>query len=173
MCAVENKYVDADLAAGKKGNAAFVHGAAVVEMVTTFEVAAADDNASIYRLFKNVNPDLIPVEIEIMNDAITGGTDWDLGLYESLSDDGVGGGVIDADAFVDGADLSSGNARTAPLSGMSASPVALENVKKRIYEIAGDAQEDKRARGYDIALTANVVGTAAGTITVIARFVQG
>lgn len=165
--AVENKYINADVAAGKKGLAAFVHGEKETVMVATFEVAAADDNGSVYRLFKNVPPSLIPIDIKIFNDAITGCTDVELGLYEPLE---AGGAVIDQDILMDTLDISGGKTHASPGDGLGAVDIA--NVQKRLFELAGHTLATRK-NGYDIALTANTVGSAAGTISVIAKFVQG
>ena len=167
--AVENKYINADIVAGKKAVAAFVQGAELFVAMTTFETAAADDDGSVYRLFKSVNPHYIPVKIDVTNDAITSGTDWDLGLYLP-SKDGVDGAVINKDIFADGMDLSSAHLRTAALDGLVTVDAA--SSLKRIYEHAGDTLAT-RELGYDIALTANTVGSAIGTITVVAYFVYG
>lgn len=167
--AVENKYVDSDLAAGKLANAAFSEGAPTLALVSTFEVAAADDDGSVYRIAKALNPDLIPLRIELYNDALTGATDYELGFYET-SEGGVDGAAIDIDALLGTTDISAGNARGSAVDGLGA--VALSDAQKRIYELAGDAQADKRT-SYDIAVTANTVGSAAGTITVLMWFVQG
>jgi len=167
--AIENKYINANLVADKATTAAFNEGAKTVVMVATFEVAAADDNASVFRLFKSVNPDLIPVKCEILSDAIAGATDYELGFYEP-TEAGVLGPAIDIDALLGSTDINAGNARGSELNGLTA--VAIEDVQKRIYELAGDTLTTKKL-GYDIALTANVVGTAAGTISVTMWFVQG
>lgn len=165
--AVENKYVNSDVAADKKVNSAFNEGQNRITMICTFEVAAADSDGSIYRLFKNVNPDLIPVAITLLNDAIAGCTSVDLGLYEPLE---IGGAVIDANVFLAAEDINAGNARSSAVDGLTA--VAIENVQKKIYELAGHTLTTRK-QGYDIALTANTVGSAAGTISVIAEFIQG
>lgn len=165
--AVENKYVNSDLNAGKLANAAFSHGQKPFVLVNTFEVAAADDNGSIYRIAKNIDPDLIPVRIEVYNDAITSGTDYDLGLYEPLE---AGGAVIDADIFANTLDMSSGAARGSAKDGLE--NLNIDKVQKMIYELAGHTLSTKK-RGYDIAYTANTVGSAAGTISTLMFFVQG
>lgn len=161
--AVENKYVNANIVAGTRGEAPFVAGASTITFVESFEVAAADDNSSIYRIFKGVPADLIPVDIKGFNDAITGGTSFDLGIY--LTDLGD---VKDADALAATIDMSSARALGSGVSLISAIPV--ENAKKKIYELAGDTADTRKA-SYDIAFTANTVGTAAGTITVQATFI--
>lgn len=165
--AVENKYVNADVAANKKGVAAFVHGENEIVMVGLVSIAAADDDGSIYRIFKNVPPSLIPVEIKLMNAAITGCTDVELGLYEPLE---AGGAVIDLDILMGTLDISSGKTEASPGNGLGA--VAFADRQKRLFELAGHTLATRKT-GYDIALTANTVGSAAGTVVVIARFVQG
>ena len=166
--AVEEKYVSANLEADKIETAAFSHGDKTVSAVVTFEVAAADDDGSVYRLLKNVPAHLIPTKIEIASDAITGGTDYDLGFYKTTVG-GVAGEVIDADKLADGLDLSSATTFASPADGLEA--LDLNEVQKRIYELAGDTLNDHEL-GYDIALTANTVGTAAGTISAKFWFVQ-
>lgn len=161
--AVENKYVNTDAAANNLVGAA-AGGAEIVVKQETFEVAAADSDGSVYRVFKGLAADLILVDLKIANDAITGGTDWDAGFYETDL-----GAVVSKDCLLNGGDLSSAHARGSELSGMSAVDVA--NVKKSIYEIAGHTASTKKA-SYDLALTANTVGSGAGTVSVIATFAR-
>ncbi len=167
--AVENKYVNSNTESDKLESAVFVHGDKVTIAVQTFETAAADDDGSIYRLFKNVPADLIPVQIHIASDAITSGTDWDLGFYKPTVG-GVNGAVIDADKLANTLDLSSASTWASPKDGLE--NLNLDEVNERIYELCGDTLDTKEI-GYDIALTANTVGSAAGTISVKAIFVQG
>lgn len=165
--AVRNAYVNTNVAAGKKVNSAFNEGQPEITMICTFETLAADDAGSIYRLFKNLPADLIPVDIKIMCDAIAGATDIDLGFYESLE---VGGAVIDKDVLCDGADIAAGQARGSEENGLQT--VGVEKVQQNIAELCGHTLTTRKA-GYDLVLTANSEITAAGTISVIAKFVQG
>lgn len=165
--AVENKYVDANIIAEKKGLAAAVHGTESIEAIVTFEVAAADDNGSIYRVLKNVDPSMIIKDIEVLNDAIAAGTDYDLGFYEPLE---RGGAVLDADILAGPIDMSSARIHGAGVSGLSAVDIA--NAGKRIFELLGHTLNTRKL-GYDLAVTANTVGTAAGTITLKITLVQG
>lgn len=163
--AIEDKYVDSDLAAGKLAKGALSQGAETITMIATEEIAAADDNGSVYRLFKSVPSTYIPVEITIACDGITGGTDYDLGLY------GVGAGepAVDADVLMDGQTLASALTRaTGHQLGLQTVNVA--DATKTLGELSGQTDVDP---SYDIALTGNTVGTAAGTVTVIAVFAQG
>lgn len=159
-----DKYVNSYIAAGKRTQAVNVAGDNVKVLVCTFEVAAADADGDVYRIAQDLNPNLIPIKITVLNDAITAGTDWDLGLYKPS-----GGAVLDKDVFADGADMSSA-ATSTPKDGLVTVDIA--NRAKKLYEHAGHTISTK-IESYDLAFTANTVGTAAGTITVIAEFVQG
>lgn len=161
--AIENKYVNSDVAAGNL-SPSVSGGAELVTMIETFEVAAADDNGSVYRVFKGLDASLVLVNALISNDAMTGSTDWDLGLYESDL-----GAVCVKDCFLDGADLSSAHARGSDVSGVS--KVDPANIKTALFERAGHTVATKKA-AYDLALTANAVGSAAGTVSIIATFAR-
>lgn len=165
-----DKYVDTLTEAGKHTAAAFVHGDKTVVMVATEEIAVADNDGDVFRLWKSIPSDLIPVRIEIYNDAIASGTDYDLGFYESTVD-GVDGTVIDADKLANTLDMSSAAGRGSPKDGLE--NLNIDEVRERIYELSGDTLDTVRAKGYDIALTANTVGSAIGTISAIGWFVQG
>lgn len=167
--AVENKYVNADVAAGKLTSAAQITGDKDVTLFFNFEVAAADDDLSVYRIAKAVQPDAIIKEITLFNDVITSATDYDIGLYETTGEDGTAGAAIDADVYLDGEDISGGNTRASFVNGLT--NIAIENVDKRIYENAGHTLTTK-VIGYDIAITANTVGSIAGTISGFITIVQ-
>ena len=162
--AVENKYVGTLTAAGKLDRAAVTQGDRVIWVSNTVEIAAADDDGSIYRLFKSVPSNMIPVEITIMTDGITGATDYDLGLYKV----GVAGAVVVKDVLMNGQTMASALTRaTGHQLGLSA--VNIDAVKSTLATLSAQTAPDL---SYDIALTANTVGTAAGTISVTAVFVQ-
>lgn len=140
-------------------------------MTKTFEVAAADDDGSIYRIAP-IPTNFVPVEITIACDAITGGTDYDLGFYRTAEE---GGAVVDKDLLMDGQTMASASKT---LNGMGIVPI--ENYGKTIAELLGAAginapngqlySNVNTPPVLDLALTANTVGSAAGTITVIAKF---
>jgi hypothetical protein len=163
--AVENKYVDANIVAGKK-TSTFATGSGAQEFVLigTEEIAAADDDGSVYRFFKGVPSNYVPVEITIATDGITNGTDYDLGLYKV-----DGGAVVDKDVLMDGQTMASALTRATGHQ-LGLANVNIDSVGSDLGTLS--AQTDVDA-AYDIALTANTVGTAAGTITIIAKFVQG
>lgn len=164
--AVEDKYVDTTNITGnvvlKLQRAIAAQGAQLVVLQTTFEVAAADSDGSVYRVFKNVDPNLVPLFCAIGNDAITAGTDYGLGLYKPNL-----GVVINKDAFAANMDMSAAAASLNPKTGKDGmAGVDIANCQKRIFEHAAH-DITTRLSGYDIALTADTVGSAAGTISVL------
>lgn len=164
--AVEDKYINSDVAAGKLAKAIHSNGGKVFAMIETFEIAAADSNGSVYRVFKNLPPDLIPMRMEVYNDAMTGATDYDIGFYET----GVAGAVIDQDKLAAALDMSSAAGKGSPKDGLVT--VGIDEVEEMIYELAGHTTATRKD-GYDIAVTAVAVGTLAGTISIVAWFAQG
>jgi hypothetical protein len=136
------------------------------EAVGTVEIAAADDNGSVYRMGRLRSSDRVS-QLTVFNDAITGGTSFDLGLYRTADD---GGTVVDADLFASALDLSSGSAVGIDVTYESAA-TDIGKIEKRLWELLGlsaDPQVD-----YDLAFTANAVGTAAGTVSLRVRFTGG
>lgn len=151
-----------DLMTGLDQN--IVKGLKLEIAVVTFEVAAADDNASVFRIFRNLDGNIRPIMILVANDAITAGTDYDMGIYNT----GIGGAVIGATDLLNGTamDLSAAHASINPGTALNAmAAVAIENIGKKLFELASHTEVTKK-KGYDLALTANTCGTAAGTITV-------
>lgn len=165
--AVEDKYVDTNVEAGGVGLAAYVQGKSVKKIRKTFEVAAADDNGSVYRVFPNFNPSAIILNITVVNDAITSGTDYGLGVYHP---DSRGGAVVNKDLFAAGLDMSSGATVASPKNGMA--DINIDSIHKPLYELMG-LTIDQIKGGYDIAFTADTVGSAAGTITTTIEYIDG
>jgi len=158
--AVVNAYVSTDTQNVKQS------GAELVSMVAIASVAAADSDGSIYRLFK-VNKNLVPVSIEINCPAIANSTSWDLGVYKMLE---LGGAVKDANILMAAKNLSGGKAIGSEQNGMADLTVA--NIGKQIWELAGLTDENDADNNYDLALTANTVGSADGKIYVRAIFAK-
>lgn len=165
--AVEDKYVDSTLAAGKSNNPAYSKGADVQCFRAIAEIAAADDDGSRYRIGSRLPANTIITRIDINNDAITGGSDYNIGLAES----GIGGADIDDNVFADALDLSSANVNfSQPTDGMEALDVA--NSQKRLFEHAGHTEATKNSE-YDLVLKGVTVGTAAGTVVATVWHMQG
>jgi hypothetical protein len=158
--AVLNKFTNALVAAGKKAPAIATGGAQVLALAGSYEVAAADDNASVLRIAR-VPANAIFIIGELYADALTSLTDLDLGLYKP----GVDGAVVDADLLADGLDPASGEAITAPLNLLTnlggADPVG--NVGKQLWELLGLTKPNRQ--DYDLAFTLNAAGSGAGTLS--------
>jgi hypothetical protein len=162
--AVEDKYTDALITGSTvtKLLSSLGQGAKLTVLAGVATIAAADDDGSVYRLFKSVSGNLIPLYCVIGCDAITSGTSYDLGLYKTNL-----GVVVDKDAF-----MATQTMATAVLPGPSTGlnglgAVAVANRGKTIWELAGHTVSNQLAEGYDIALTANTVGSAAGSVSVL------
>ena len=69
-------------------------GARVYESVASIELAAADDDTSVYRFFR-VRSNWRISSLEIACDTVTAGTSYDIGVWDTAEN---GGAVVDADA---------------------------------------------------------------------------
>ena len=161
--AVENKWVSAAVEAGKKDNAAKVFGGKALLLSGTFEVLAADDDGSVYRLGK-LPANAIIAHIEINNDAIADATDYDLGFYKE------NGLVASADLLAAALDLSVAAPNGGEKNGFA--NVAIENFGKKVWELLGLTLETKE-EAYNLALTANAAGTSDGTVSYRVHYVLG
>lgn len=170
--AVENKYVDTvnrntDGTMKFPGKALFTGGTALKVLFSTFELAAADDDGSVYRIWTVIKT-AIPLDIAVACDAITGGTDFELGLYKPKTADGGTGAVINKGLFMTGQTLASAVdfGYATALDGMDAVDIA--NYGKSLWELAGhvdDGPSPTSLPEYDIAYTGDTVGSAALTIS--------
>jgi len=159
--AVVNAYVNTS----KHINAREAGGTILYSSIITFDNADADSNGSIYRIAR-IPSNIILKNIQIRNDALTSGTDWDVGVYQTSEN---GSAVVDANYFADALDLSSAHICGSELSGIKDLPVA--DSSKALYEMLGVTLGDE-PEYYDLALTANVVGSAGGTISVLIEYIM-
>jgi len=155
----------------KEVNTLGVSGTGLKVLRKTIPIAAADSNTSKF-LIAQIPANAILLDIKVRCTALTGGTDFDIGLYDAVD---FGGEVIDADLFADGLDLSSAKARGAELSGIA--ELSLANGAKKVFQLANENSDPVRALSsgertvYDLVLTANTIGTAAGTVEVDVYFI--
>jgi hypothetical protein len=138
-------------------------GAQCEEGVATLEVAAADDDGSVYR-FLRVHSSWSPRALLVTNDAITGGTAFEIGLHETAEN---GGGAADADLF--GTAVSMASARTQPTD-LLFEALNIDKIEKRIWELLGLASDP--GKYFDLTMTGTTVGTGAGTISARLQFVE-
>lgn len=166
MAAVD-KYVNTNAEAGTVFSAANVNGVGLVGMATTFEITDTDSDTSVYRVFKSLPSSLIPIQIDINCDKITAGTDFDLGFHKPEY-----GAVIDKDALMDGQSLTTAKAIGSELNGLAALDISY--IGKSIQEIInGKLSTTTKYDNVDLTLTGNTVGSATGTVSVRALFLQG
>jgi len=157
----ERIYVTTD---NTPNDAVMVTGADSLDLVIAVPIANGDSIASIKRIAE-VPSNFIPVGGEITCSAVTGVDDIDLGIYENAEN---GNTVIDVDALVDGADVSSALVPGSGLSPISA--VAIGNQDNALYTLAGDVSSERQT--YVLALTLNAAASAAGTVVVRLKLVR-
>jgi len=126
-----------------------------------YAIAAADADGDSY-VMARLPSNAVIKEIKVLCDAITGGTDFDLGVNYPPN---KGGTVIDADCLMDGQTLATASK---VLDGFAAP--AIENRYKELWEIAGLTADP--CHNLDIVLTGNTVGTAAGDVVVEIAYTQ-
>jgi hypothetical protein len=140
-------------------NSSGIDGGHIRVKVATVAVASGDDDGSVFRLVRLPSNAVIH-KIDLLNDAIADGTDYDCGIYQTAAN---GGAVVLVNAYADAVSMAS--ARVTPLDiTHEAGGLAIENCYKKVYEAAGLTTDPQRE--YDLCLTGVAVGTAAGDITV-------
>lgn len=142
-------------------NNAIINGGKLKSAVDYVSVASADSDTSVYRVVR-LHSSCRVDSLLLYNTAITAGTSYDVGIYKTAAD---GGAVVDADAFGSAIDLSSAHSGT----DIAFEALALTSIKKALWEVAGLSADPNCY--YDIALTANTVGSADGTIALKAYYV--
>ena len=161
--AVEKKWISANIVAGKKENSGRIMPGQVFAFANTVEVAAADDDGSVY-FVGNINANMIPLKLDWNSDAIAGATSYDIGFYTEA------GVAVDKDILMAAHDVNAGAAMGSEIDGLHDLPI--DKIGKRVYELLGKTKATKED-SYLLAVTANTVGTAAGTISLRGLFIQG
>ncbi len=150
-----NAITNADATQPRVINPSYLAGGSMKVGSGMAEVASADSDGSVYRMVR-VPSGAVIYRIEVMNDAITAGTDYDIGLYFTAV---AGGAAVDANLFATAIDMSS--ARALPLDAMF-EVLNIDQMEKRLWEHALLTSDPYCE--YDICFTANTVGSAAGTV---------
>lgn len=137
------------------------------ELVGTVEIAAADCANSVYRMVR-VHSSWRIAAILRTNDAITSGTDYDAGLYETAEN---GGAVKNVNCFADAVSLASA-VTTSQVNDMweTGADEGVEDIEKRVWEYAGDTADPNKF--YDLCYTGVTPGSGAGTLTVRVQVVK-
>lgn len=151
-----------------QSNRALVKGQ-LFRAVAKFEIAAADGDGSTLRIV-NLPSNCIVTSIKIFNDAITGSTSWDVGLYRTTQD---GGAVVDADLFASAVDINAGLEGT-ELRFEAGTTGPIDYIEYRLWQLADLGAATYTADpGYefDLVATANTIGSAAGTIIFMVDYI--
>lgn len=165
--AVEDKYGTSLFdAAGKlyrSGMPAIYSGLAVHAMYGLITIAAADDDNSIYRMFKDVPMSAVPLLLLCGTSGMTSSTVWDIGTYYTGKLDGTVGAVIDVDCLGDNVDFSTAIVLTGStyLNGLNG--ITAANRYKNLAQHSGYTTGSHPA-ACDIGFKGVTVGSAAGTI---------
>ncbi len=133
----------------------FVNGDVPFVVRATASVAAADADGQKYILAEGLSADAILLSAMMPkgHGAVTGGTDFDLGVYTKAKDGTLT--AVDADIFFKGVDMSKARTSAVDLATSAASSI-------RTLCSIDDGDQNSN---YCIVLTANTVGTAAGNLT--------
>lgn len=117
-------------------------------------IAAGDDDTSVFFLLP-VHSSWVVTSIKLYHDAITGGTDFNVGLYKAdLTDK-------DENCYADAISLATASTAGTEVA-FEARDVAL--MGQRVWQDAGDTADP--GLWYMLALTGVTVGTAAGDVVV-------
>ena len=151
----------------KAMNARLLDGGIVHEKVATLEIAAADCANSVYRMVR-VHSSWRIADIIRYNDAITSGTDFDVGLYDTAEN---GGAEVDANLYADAVSLASASLTGTKDIYESGSAVGVEKIEKAIWEQLGLSSDPNKF--YDLCYTGFTPGSGAGTLSVRVQYVPG
>lgn len=143
-------------------NGLHLMGGVLREQVGTVEIAAADSDNSVYRVGR-VHSSWRVSEIKRFNDAITSGSDYNVGLHAIAED---GGAAVDDNLFADAVSLASASA-----VGVNDvfEALGVENIEKRVWEALGLSSDP--GLWYDVTYTGISVGSGAGTLSAQVRYV--
>lgn len=132
--------------------------------VATLEVAAADDDNSVYRFFR-VHSSWRIHRIWLLCDAITGGTAYHVGLHQIAS---AGGAAAAASAYASSVDISTAKVAAADVAFEARN---IDTIGQQVWQDAGASADTDR--WYDLTMTGATAGTAAGTISLGIEYTTG
>lgn len=159
--AVETRYMDADIEAGKKGNSAKSSGAGVRKFVAKEEVVSGASANSIYKFGADIGGNVIITSIKLSHDAFGSGALANIGIYKRGTFT-----AKDADVFGAGIDLSSAGKE---VDGME--QLDINSYDSKLWELSGDSLDEG---SYDLGIIlTNVGATGAGTLVLEVEYIEG
>lgn len=148
-------------ASSRVPNNPYIEGGMLRSSVAKVNIAAADSNTSTYRLMR-LHSSLRLQSLKLFFDAITGGTSFKLGLYDTAAN---GGAAVSSALFMNAADLSAGSVLGVEVLCQNNS---IANMEKRIWELLGLSADS--FKDYDLVLTAVTIGTSGGNVALLASY---
>lgn len=149
-----------------KTHASLQHGR-LHESVGTVEIAAADDNDSVYRLVR-LHTSWRLSELTRYNDAITSGVDYDVGFFDTAEN---GGAAVLVNALADAVSLASASVTGVSEMYESGGGIGVEDIEQKIWEMCGLSSDPNKY--VDLCYKGIAVGSGAGTLSVRVRYVAG
>ena len=134
-------------------------GAKVSVITALVNITATDSVSSTWKIARVPSATSIH-QIYIDCDAITGGTDFSLGLYSVSNDTSVAPTAISATLFASALNFATAQRNINGLTGIS-----VANVGKYLWELTGLSLIENPNKLYDIVLKANTIGTTAGSVS--------
>ncbi len=141
----------------------YISGARLESMIAMVPIAAADADGSVYRLVR-VKSGMRMHSIKLLFDAITGGTSFTVGLYDTAAN---GGAAVSAALFATAFDMSAGSSTGTEVLNQANS---IANAEKRIWELLALAADP--FKDYDLCLVGTTVGSGAGNVAAFVTVVK-
>lgn len=157
---------NADTLTGKQ-NDPRLDGARVRTKKAFASVAAADDAASVYRMFRVSSKDKVH-SLLLFSSGITSLSDLDTGLYDTAEN---GGAVVDKDFFGDGTDVSSAQltgVQVAFQASPGAAEFSIDKIEMPLWQALGLTSDPNK--DYDVCLTSNSDPAGAGTLALVMAY---
>lgn len=148
-------------------NARNIDGGVVREKVGTLEIAAADCANSVFRMVR-VHSSWRISDIIRYNDAITSGSSFHVGLYETAEN---GGAAANANAYADAISLTSASVTGTHDLYEAGSDKGVEKIEQLVWQDAGQTSDPNK--WYDLCYTGATPGSGAGTLSVRVQYVAG
>lgn len=136
---------------------AALSGGKVRSQADAVAIAAGDDDTSTFRVGR-VHSSWRVAAINRRNTAITDGTDFNVGLYETAEN---GGAAVDDNCYADAISLAT--AATSPVDD-SFEARSVASIQNRVWQDAALTADPNKY--YDVVYTGVTVGTVAGTLAV-------
>lgn len=141
-------------------NHALTVGGRIKSIRQVSTVAAADDDGDVLYVCP-IHSSWSLCHIWLLNDAITSGTDYDLGLYDE------DGNVVDVNAYADAVDMSS--ARVDGLDVLNEIR-DIANIEQQVWQDAGQSSDP--GVWYYLVWTGVTIGSGAGDIVTAVEYVE-